>query len=350
MAWFEGWFSRFTCQGKAALFAIRLLGGIFILSALLKGLDATAFAVQISYFGLIRTPWLVKTLAILIVGVEAALGGMLLFKIGLRRVTLPATLGVLAAFSALLAWSWLFTDIKDCGCFGKFLKMTPGVSLLKNIFLAGLCLAGWRGTVSGLESTQAHRPSVLGRFSFFPLTSSTLASAGMAFSLMALALFTSQAELSPHSGAASPGAGSAGAGNAASNAGERKLAKHVMQWEGKRIDLGHGVYLVALLSDSCEHCAELVAELNRYGQDHQLPTIAGLILGEEDTYEQFKASFQPQFATLRIPVLEFFDLIGNAPPRFYLTAEGKPLKFWDERLPSAEEIRQAAAKAGIKFK
>ena len=124
-------------------------------------------------------------------------------------------------------------------------------------------------------------------------------------------------------------------------AGSSKFAAYPVDWEGKRLDLAQGLYLVAMLSDSCEHCADIVDGLNRLSQKPDFPPIVGLILGEEDTLRSFRQTYRPRFATRLIPVLEFFDLIGDAPPRFYVLRDGKSLKYWDENLPAEAAFREA---------
>ena len=111
---------------------LRVLGVVFILSAVLKALDLTAFAVQISYYDIVREPWIVWSIALAMIGLEAMLGLAMLTGVWLRWVTLPAVLALLVGFTGLLGWAWAFTDLEDCGCFGKYLPMTPGESILKN--------------------------------------------------------------------------------------------------------------------------------------------------------------------------------------------------------------------------
>lgn len=335
--------AQWLSQEKHTRNAVRFLGIIFIFSAFLKGLDATAFAVQISYFGLVRTPGLVHGVALLLIGVESVLGILLIFNIHLRRLTLPLTFGVLGGFSLLLLWAWLYTDIKDCGCFGKFLRMSPGVSLLKNAFLFGLGLAGWRGSVTWPDPRRSNGLSLMAwtreRQALFP----ALMIAGIPCLIMALSLISSH-PLESRTGETASVVASARRPKDP----DRKLAGYKVQWEGKELDLSHGVYFVAMLSDSCEHCSEMVTAINQYGHNPQLPAMVGLVLGEADTYAQFIATFKPRFATTRIPVLEFFDLIGNAPPRFYLVRDGKALQFWDEQIPTSETILQAMKHSDVK--
>jgi hypothetical protein len=319
---------------------------VFLVSSGLKALDLTAFAVQVSYYGIVRLPALVRALAIGTIAVEAALGMALLLRLGLRRVTLPVTMGLLVGFTGLLTWAWAFRDMKNCGCFGKFLPMTPGEAILKNLAMIALAAMAWWGeglrkavpeeasaggnlggngddrSTNGRTVTARQRITALQRHWLLCVP---LAAAG---GMVALAV------VNPWGGAAIP-----------ANPGG-KFAKFSMDWDGKRLDLGKGLYVVAMLSDSCSHCAEIVGGLNRLSASPNFPPIVGLILGEEDTLRSFRATFAPKFPNRLIPVLEFFDLIGDAPPRFYVLKDGQIVKQWDETLPTEAVFRSAIPAEG----
>jgi len=126
-------------------FPLILLAIVLIISAMLKALDWTAFAVQVSYYGIVREPAVVKGIALGLIGLEAALGMALLLRLALRRATLPATFALLAGFTALLAWAWAFRDLRNCGCFGKFLPMTPPEAILKNVVMMAMVAFAWHG-------------------------------------------------------------------------------------------------------------------------------------------------------------------------------------------------------------
>lgn len=78
-------------------------------------------------------------MARIIIGAEWMLGGMLLIRWRLKKVTMPATLFVLALFCILLVYQ-LITDGNDnnCGCFGNVWIMSPVEALIKNFVMAGL--------------------------------------------------------------------------------------------------------------------------------------------------------------------------------------------------------------------
>lgn len=323
---------------------LRLLGAVFLLSGLLKAADAASFAVQISHFGLVRTPWIVSTLAVAFISIEVALGVMLTLRVWGERLALLLALAMLAGFSLLMFWAWLFTDIKDCGCFGKFVPMSPAAALLKNVIMLAVGLYAAIGLAmkpvaqpspAGADEVEIRPPT---KCSIWRRVRQICGVAVMTVIAAAVTVFTLQ------SGQLAS-VGSSGPVQQATVGSESKFGKYRVEWEGKEIDLTRGTYLVALLSDSCEHCAELVSSLNRLAADSKYLPVVGLILGDEDTFVAFKQKHNPRFATTRIPVLEFFDLIGNAPPRFYLLREGAPLQYWDEKLPPDEKLVKSSTTA-----
>jgi hypothetical protein len=87
---------------------------------------------------------------------------------------------------------------------------------------------------------------------------------------------------------------------------------------GDTWDLGRSLYLVALLSDTCDHCQVAVHMLNEMTMISDLPPMIGLVLGQEVTLEEFRLSTDAQFPLQLIEPIVFFQLIGSAPPRVVL--------------------------------
>jgi thiol-disulfide isomerase/thioredoxin len=81
-----------------------------------------------------------------LIGVEFALGFMLLFPFNLKRIVFPATILLLGVFSVQLMYEILTVGNKgNCGCFGALLPMTPLQALIKNLVaMAVLGLGIWK--------------------------------------------------------------------------------------------------------------------------------------------------------------------------------------------------------------
>jgi len=122
---------------------------LFILSAvakLSKGhlLDSPYFAIstfevkQLYPMGFSESfaPYFSRTL----IGIELALGLLLLQKNYLRKFVIPVTILLLAVFIGHLTYVTFLSggNSGNCGCFGELLPMTPIEAIIKNIVAVGL--------------------------------------------------------------------------------------------------------------------------------------------------------------------------------------------------------------------
>ncbi|HPS00953.1 MAG TPA: hypothetical protein PLA90_05365 [Candidatus Sumerlaeota bacterium] len=354
-----------------------IIGCVFLLSAFLKALSFEEFAIQVSYYGIVRTPWVVIGIALGAVALETGLGVGLITGRNRARRLLPVVAGLLVLFSFLIAYAWAFQGLKDCGCFGKYLKMTPGVSILKNGVLLVLVGIAWRKKCPELawEYSSTHAGAywhvaaavtsmaVVVGVSLFSLNRAearhNLLSVGEANAQTGENLskpsdtresLAGDSDPIQTSGPASPPAVSTplssssespSASTLLSSTGAKPSGKSIFSGysvdfpEGKR-DLSHGLYFVAMISDSCEECAAIVKDLNALSENKDLPPLLAFVLGEGETLTRFRDTYQPRFPTQLMPALEFLDRIGTAPPRFYLVKDGQVLHQWDAKRPPSD--------------
>jgi uncharacterized membrane protein YphA (DoxX/SURF4 family) len=120
-----------------------LTGVLFIISGLIKANDALGFSYKLDeYFEVFHMPFLKPAslfLAIFICVFEVVLGCTLL--IGARvKTTLWLLLLMIVFFTFLTFWSAYFDVVKECGCFGDALKLTPWQSFGKDVFLLVLII------------------------------------------------------------------------------------------------------------------------------------------------------------------------------------------------------------------
>lgn len=122
---------------------------LFIVSALAKLskghlLDSPYFAIstfevkQLYPIGFSESfaPYFSRTL----IGIELALGLLLLQKNYLRKFVIPVTILLLAVFIGHLSYVTFLSggNTGNCGCFGELLPMTPIEAIIKNIVAIGL--------------------------------------------------------------------------------------------------------------------------------------------------------------------------------------------------------------------
>jgi uncharacterized membrane protein YphA (DoxX/SURF4 family) len=116
------------------------VGILFIISGLIKLNDPVGFSYKLAeYFGepVFNLPFFVPfslAIAIFIVILEVVLGIMLLlgFK---SKLTVWLLLILIVKFTFLTFYSAYFNVVKDCGCFGDALHLTPWESFTKDVVL-----------------------------------------------------------------------------------------------------------------------------------------------------------------------------------------------------------------------
>ena len=116
------------------------VGILFIISGLIKLNDPLGFSYKLAeYFSepVFNMPFFIPfslAIALFLVILEVVLGIMLL--IGYRtKFTVWSLLLLIVMFTFLTFYSAYFDVVKDCGCFGDALKLTPWQSFIKDIVL-----------------------------------------------------------------------------------------------------------------------------------------------------------------------------------------------------------------------
>ncbi len=299
-----------------------ILGVTFVAAAVLKALDMRAFAVQITYYGVLKDPVLVHSAAYISLAVETLLGALLIAGWRLRGWTYATTNLMLLGFTALIAYAAAYRGLTDCGCFGKYVPMSPLASIAKNIAMLAVASGLWwaRGRLD-----VAARPGVGGMRVAALALSALVVAAGLGFGAM---------QGSPASPAEPVHADP-----------DRPFARFVFDADTGRVDLGKGNYVVAVLSATCEHCMGSIPDANTLAGAHAQTgvQVVGLIMGKEDEIAQFRAVTATEFPLFPIEVETFFALITREPPRYILVRDGKEVTGWEGHAPSGQELADALA-------
>lgn len=120
-----------------------LVGVLFIISGFIKANDPLGFSYKLKeYFEVFGMPWLgslALVLAIVICAAEIGLGVALLLGAKMNFTAWSLLLMILF-FTWLTFYSWYFSKVTDCGCFGDALHLTPFQSFMKDIVLLVLIL------------------------------------------------------------------------------------------------------------------------------------------------------------------------------------------------------------------
>jgi hypothetical protein len=121
-----------------------LVAFLFIISAIAKMYPSPYFAIstfevkQLYTLGFSESiaPYFSRTL----IGIEMALGILLLQKNYLKNFIIPATILLIAVFVGHLSYVTFLSggNSGNCGCFGELIPMTPIQAIIKNIVAIGL--------------------------------------------------------------------------------------------------------------------------------------------------------------------------------------------------------------------
>ena len=302
--------------------AVFLIGAFFLVSALAKTYDLRGFWIQMRAYGIITAPTLLWIGVFTVVAAELLLGLSLTFRICLSSWTFAVIVALLCGFSGLILYGWLVAGVEDCGCLGAIASMSPRSSLVKNAILLAICLLTWRGWKKTPCSANPR-----GGGARFALCRQTI---GVT---VILTLFGIAAVHGLSSESQTPSEARASSAPPKENA--HPLAAYQFERDGRTYDLSQGDYLVALLSLDCSHCGEDVLTLNEYVELlGDAASIVALCLGDGDSRDAFQYDYEPVFDLFPIDSLEFFNLIGDAPPRYVYLRDGERLAQWDEILPT----------------
>lgn len=150
---------------------------LFIISAIAKMYPSPYFAISTfevkQLYAMGFTPEVAVYFSRTLIGIEFALGLLLLQSHFLRRLVIPATILLLLAFITHLTIQTLSDgNGGNCGCFGDLLPMTPVEAIIKNIITVLLLIWLYRLLPKGFD-----------RKNFWVLTTITFGSILMVFML-----------------------------------------------------------------------------------------------------------------------------------------------------------------------
>ncbi|MFM1549482.1 MAG: DoxX family protein [Lentisphaeria bacterium] len=314
---------RIICRWLVAL--------VFILSALTKLFPIQFFESMLVNINIAADRPSAGHMARLLVALELVLGIGLLQRQLLRRCFLPVTMLLLVAFSLYLVhfgynegWN------ESCGCFGKWLSMTPISAIIKNVVMLAMLGFDFRG---GEKDP---------KFSWiFPSTLILVALAGVyAVSGMPRDVVSIVPQQT--------------AGGSDENGDDSDTEIDVSENNGtdatqvvppppspfavfddvpkmpKDFDMKQGQCLVSFFNPDCEHCKEMAYELGEiYRETESDMAIYFVFFGEADLVEDFFLETETECPYLIADFDTFFNFINTSPPELYLLQDGQARKRWN---------------------
>ncbi|MCF6270189.1 MAG: hypothetical protein L3J41_10785 [Melioribacteraceae bacterium] len=267
-----------------------ILSGVFIFSAISKLIAPGLFEITILNQGIIETREVAAYFGRFIIAIELFLGVALLQSNYLKKIIIPATLLTLIVFTVLLFFPLLSGDSSNCGCFGEVIKMSPLEAIIKNIvsIIVGVIVF----LLEKRKPNKLYIPTII-----------LLTSFAIVFFVAPIKSY------------------------------ENLTFSKYTNFENEGVvDLTDGDKLVAVFFIDCEHCMETANDIvTLENETSKFSNFYMLFAGEEtDSIKYFLNKTNINYPYLRIPIDDFFDLIGSSPPRIYWLQNGDVKEYWDD--------------------
>ncbi|NBL64090.1 protein tlpB [Flavobacterium sp. NST-5] len=327
-----------------------IISFLFIISAVAKMYPSPYFAISTFEVKQLYPMGFSENVAVLfsriLIGIELALGILLLQRHYLRRFIIPATLLMLVIFTVHLSIDTIQNggNSGNCGCFGSLLPMTPIEAIIKNVVAIVLLLVYLKiGPKNNFDKNN-----------FWVITTTTLASILMIFMLAPIQPsqvetplldsetahdFTETENISNDT-IAIPSTPIVSEETKT----ETKITPEVkpVATEPTAVKSGYAQYfanidqgkkILALFVPGCEHCRDVAKELTAMkAKNKNFPQVQIIFMNEEA--EKIPEFFEFAGATYPYKIIEvipFWKLLGNGkdtPGIIYLW-NGNKVKEWD---------------------
>lgn len=287
-------------------------GLTFLLSGLMKALDAASFAQILQSYAIPGLPYLAPAIII----VEIIIGLFLCAGIGLRRTATIAAACVII-FTVGFTYGLLVRKIDDCGCFGNLdaLNTSPTMLYVRNSILLLLTIFIAR---TSAQCRGANEP-------FSPTRLAILAAACVASFLCGHTFRmprSSRGESIPTRVAVA----------------DSPLGRFIATSPDS-------TYLVFAFSYKCPHCMNSIANLKGYEPRGAVDKVIGLAMGDSVAADIFNGEFTPDFTVITVGK-ELTDLTRDFPRAYYISRDSVIVDFAGE-LPCAQVFMATLEKAGI---
>ncbi len=287
------------------------MGIVLVIAAIPKISNMDLFIRQIRDYQVITNHTLLILSAWGEIIVELVLGAALLVYYR-PRITVSLSIALFCVFIGAVLWAWITGVTEDCGCFGSWVKRSPGGALIEDLIMLGILFLSWPGR--DYQEAGASRVKTL------------IITAALVAGLILPAVF----------GAPVKELTGIGGGKGAS---QEDLFN--LQVPGD-LDLENGSFLFVVIGTDCSHCRDSVEEFNMLARKTGLPKVIALSADPEDQIDLFIEELEPEFPVLKITEDDFYRLLGmGATPRSILVNKQHVITAWDEEVPAASSIMEA---------
>lgn len=282
------------------IFLSLAMGALFLYSAYTKLFPIQSFEYTMVEF--VHMPWLTAAIAArFLIGIEGALGILLCIHFfGKGKWVLKAAFWLLTVFSGYLIYLWATAGNNvNCGCFGDAIWMSPLASLIKNaamLIITGFLIRyhqGFSGKKINIAAPVITSVTIILIFIIFALPDTQpnwLRKDRYEIDFSEIGLTNGS---SPHALYA-PGSTDTASGS--------------------QMDLNHGKYIIAFLSQSCPHCRIAANKMHLLKEKNPGFRFFMIIGGTSDLTEFWKATRAENIPYIRLDKDPFLHYTGGVFP------------------------------------
>jgi thiol-disulfide isomerase/thioredoxin len=286
----------------------------------------------------------------ILIGIEFALGFLLLHNHFLKRITVPATIGLLVVFIIHLSYVTISTggNSGNCGCFGELLPMTPIEAIIKNIIAVGLLVWLFKLLENDQKSnfwilTTVTLGCILGLFMLAPMKASSMSISNSNDNINT-EIDTSSVDLDKDATILTNEAAEQHIDSIEKNLIKtEKVVKEDQKEVGPKqvfsgysefyADIDKGQKILCFFVPGCEHCRDAARDLNALQKKHKdFPKVQIVFMDEEpEKIPEFFTYAGKQYPYKIIDIIPFYTKLGterNTPGVVYIH-NGNVIKFFD---------------------
>lgn len=277
----------------------------------------------------------------ILIGIEFALGFLLLNNNFLKRITIPATIGLLVVFIIHLSYVTFLSGgtSGNCGCFGELIPMTPIEAIIKNFIAVGLLVWLYQISENDKKSnfwilTTVTLGCILGLFILAPMKASTTSSPIDTNEVVltdTISIVEDTVQVAEIKAVDS------------SKTKVEKIAEEVKKEVGPKpvfsgysefyADIDKGQKILCFFVPGCEHCRDAARDLNALQKKHKdFPQVQIVFMDEEaEKIPDFFKYAGKQFPYKVIDVIPFWTKLGSGKdtPGIVYLHNGNLIKFYD---------------------
>lgn len=278
----------------------------------------------------------------ILIGIEFALGFLLLHNHYLKRITIPATIGLLVVFIMHLSYVTISTggNTGNCGCFGELIPMTPIEAIIKNIIAVGLLVWLWKIIENDKKSnfwilTTVTLGCILGLFMIAPMKAATTTSSaettieGALIDTIPHLQDTVQVIKTKVKDTANTKIENTVAAIKKITGPKQAISGYAEYYA----DIDKGQKILCFFVPGCEHCREAAKDLVALQKKHKdFPSVQIVFMDEEaEKIPDFLKYAGKQFPYKVIDVIPFWTKLGSGKdtPGIVYLHNGNVIKFFD---------------------